>query len=121
MIQVKTVDLLCVIIGVGETEYIKRKTGEQLAKKTFLLADNSDVSISMSVWGDESCQKFKNLTQGQVIAIKNVFVSDFGGKSLSYRERGTQIIEDYKNAEVSKLKEWYKSQTNIESIQSLTT
>lgn len=55
-----------------------------------------------------------------MVAIKSAYVSEFGGKSLSYRERGTQIIEDYKSAEVSKLKEWYKSQTNMSSIHSLT-
>lgn len=119
-VQVKTTDLLCVIVGVGETEHIKRKTGENLVKKTFLVADTSDASISLSLWGESSIQKYTHLKQGQVLAIKTASVGDFGGKSLSYWERSTQIIEDYEHADVTKLQNWYRNHSDISNIMSLT-
>ena len=100
--QIKTVDLLCVIIGVGDVEHIKRKTGDQLTKRSYMLADQSDMSISLSIWGEENIAKFTHLQQGQVLAVKCASVGDFGGKSLSFRERTTQIVENYEHAEVQK-------------------
>lgn len=63
-IQMKSVDLLCVVIGVGDQDSIKTKDGRTLCKRSIILADHSNASISFTIWGDESCAKFANLKVG---------------------------------------------------------
>ena len=49
----------------------------------FTLLDDSHHQISLALWGDEFCEKFKHLKKGSIVAIKGAKVSDFGGHSLN--------------------------------------
>lgn len=51
-------------------------------KRDLWLADDSGVSIQLTIWGDEKARS-TDFKENAVIAVKGVRVGDFGGKSLS--------------------------------------
>lgn len=81
-VQLKSVDVFGIVTYTSDVEQIKLKDGTFKSKKTIIIADQSMCSISMTLWGDESCQKF-NFTYGQSIAVKGARVSEYAGKSLN--------------------------------------
>jgi replication factor A1 len=58
------------------------------------------------MWGDELCDKAYNFKIGQLIAIKGVKVSEFGGKSLNMAA-SSNIFTDLDNKDAKRVKAWY--------------
>ena len=57
------------------------KDGSQREKRALTVADDGNLSISLTVWG-ENCD-LKGFVAGKIVAFKSCRVSDFGGKSLN--------------------------------------
>lgn len=70
-------------------------------------------SVSLTMWGDDLCDKNAHLKAGDVIAIKSARVSEFGGKSLNAASDHAQVFVDLDNAECQKIKKWYTNQKNM--------
>ena len=79
----KTIDCAGIVVQVGEKESINLKSGQQKVRKYVQLLDDTMHSISLTMWGDDLCDKNELLKVGDVIAIKSARVSEFGGKSLN--------------------------------------
>merc|ERR1712238_493051 len=77
------VDLLAVVKSVGPvTTIISKKTGNEIPKAEIVLVDDSGTEVNCTVWGDRS-QKVQIEYQGNpILALRQVRVSDFGGRSV---------------------------------------
>ena len=75
------IDVIGAILDVGPPSMITLKDGNQRQKKTIMLADDGNLSISITIWG-ENCD-LKGLDVGKIVALKSCGVSDYGGKSLN--------------------------------------
>lgn len=81
--QARTIDVCGVVCQIGEKDSINLKSGESKVRKQLQLMDDTMHSISLTMWGDEICDKNEHLKVGDVIAIKSARLSDFSGKSLN--------------------------------------
>lgn len=62
------------------------------------------------MWGDDLCDKAGNFKLGQLIVIKGVRISEFGGKSLNMSE-SSNIFTDLDNQDAKRVKTWYDSKS----------
>jgi len=51
-------------------------------------------SISLTMWGEEMCNRNENLKIGQVLAVKSARVSEFGGRSLNVADDHASLFSD---------------------------
>jgi hypothetical protein len=74
----------------------------------FQLLDDSQHHISLALWGDEFCEKYKDLRKGDILAIKGAKVSDFGGHSLNAASDHAQLFTNlHDNPAYKRLTEWW--------------
>jgi replication factor A1 len=99
----KTIDLIGIIHSVGEKEQINLKNGQKKVRKYVTLVDDTNYSISLTLWGEELCDRNKDRKVGEILAVKSARVSDYGGKSLNVADDHSQIFVDYEHPEAYKL------------------
>ena len=96
------------ILEVGMIGSITLKDGSgQRAKRALLIGDESNISISATLWGD-TCEAH-GYEVGQVIALKACRVSDFNGKSLNASSDPRDIVLNLKHPRATELAKWQKS------------
>ena len=83
----QTVDVIGYMMSIGEVEELHTKAGKMTKKRVIVLADDSNASIEVTVWGN----KAEANVEGKICAISGAKVSDFNGKSLS--TIGSSIME----------------------------
>ena len=79
----RTIDCCGIVYQIGEKDQLNLKSGESKVRKQVQLLDDTMHSISLTMWGDDICDKNEHLKVGDVIAIKSARLSDFSGKSLN--------------------------------------
>jgi len=101
------VDLLAVVKSVGPvTTIISKKTGNEIPKAEIVLVDDSGTEVNCTVWGDRS-QKVQTEYQGNpILALRQVRVSDFGGRSVS-AGGGSSMTIDPRVPELAIIREWW--------------
>ena len=78
MVQQTTIDVIGVILDVEDTQSLQLKDGTNKDKRTIVLGDQNDISISATLWG-ETCDKYK-FEIGQICALKSCRISEYNGK-----------------------------------------
>ncbi|KAK7183340.1 hypothetical protein DPSP01_000538 [Paraphaeosphaeria sporulosa] len=102
-----TIDTIGVLKEVGEVSTItSTKTNKDFSKRELTLADDSQTSVRLTIWGN-SAQSFEAPLES-IIAFKGVKVSDFGGRSLSLLSSGNMTI-DPDIDEAHKLRGWFNA------------
>ena len=76
-----TVDVIGVLMELGATGSIQRKSGDAYAKRELKLADESNAMITVTLWGD-SCEAVR-VNVGDIMALKGCRISDYAGRSLN--------------------------------------
>ncbi len=76
----RTIDVIGVATDVGQLGTVNLKAGGTKDRRNITLADESNLTISVSLWGKNAAKLFEF---GSVVAIKGARVSDYGGKSLN--------------------------------------
>lgn len=100
-----TIDTIGVLKEVGQVDKItSSKTNKDFHKRELLLADDSQTSVKLTVWGQQA-QSFEAPVES-ILAFKGVKVSDFGGRSLSLLSSGTMTV-DPDIDEAHKLRGWF--------------
>lgn len=99
-----TIDTIGVLKEVGEINTITGKNAKDFQKRDLTLADDSQTSVRLTIWG-QTAQQF-DAPLDSVIAFKGVKVSDFGGRSLSLLSSGSMDVEPDID-EAHKLRGWY--------------
>lgn len=89
LVQSHTVDVIGLILDVGQTSSIKMRDGKERDKRTLTIGDESNKCINVTLWG--SVVEAHPYRAGQVIALKCCRVSDFNGKSLNASSHGEDI------------------------------
>ncbi|KAL1593909.1 Replication factor A protein 1 [Paraconiothyrium brasiliense] len=102
-----TIDTIGVLKEVGEVNTItSSKTNKDFSKRDLTLADDSQTSVRLTIWGNQA-QSFDAPLES-IIAFKGVKVSDFGGRSLSLLSSGNMTI-DPDIDEAHKLRGWFNA------------
>jgi replication factor A1 len=115
-----TVDIMAVIDKIGEKTRVMVKTkGEEVAKRDYLLVDESATSISLTVWDEKAEEPI--CEEGQIIAIKTARVKEFNGSaSLALTvQSSVEINPELSGAEP--LYDWYNNVKPTIDIKSLST
>jgi replication factor A1 len=102
-----TIDTIGVLKEVGEvTTLTSSKTNKDFTKRELTLADDSQTSVRLTIWGN-SAQSFDAPLES-ILAFKGVKVSDFGGRSLSLLSSGSMTV-DPDIDEAHKLRGWFNA------------
>ena len=84
--------MIGIITEVGPASTLTLKSGENRDKRTLTIADESGLSVGMTLWGCLGSDF--EYAEGQIMAVKNARVSDYGGKSLNCGDGSSQIFMD---------------------------
>ena len=76
-----SVDVIGRITEVSALSSIKLKNGDDKARRTITIEDESNSSVDITFWGD--CAKVAGLEIGKIVAVKDCRVSDYKGVSLN--------------------------------------
>ena len=102
-----TIDTIGVLKEVGEVNTLtSSKTNRDFTKRELTLADDSQTSVRLTIWGN-SAQSFDAPLES-ILAFKGVKVSDFGGRSLSLLSSGS-MTTDPDIDEAHKLRGWFNA------------
>jgi len=84
-----TIDVIGIVLQVGQVGTLKLKTGETRDKRNLVIGDDTNLSISVTLWGETATKL--DLKPGMMIACKQCKISEFNGKSLN----GSSSLSDY--------------------------
>ena len=76
------VDVIGIILEIAEPAQISMRDGTKREKRSLTLADESKVSIDVTIWGPEIFQRY-NLQVGQIIAFRCCRISEYYGRTLN--------------------------------------
>lgn len=99
-----TVDVIGIIIEAGTLGSIRTKRGEELERRKILIADETNFSVSVTLW---TALSHLNVFVGAVIALKNCKVSDWQGCSLNSASENNMGAIDPKHQRTIQLKKWF--------------
>lgn len=114
------VDVIGVVNYIGPMTEITTRAQKKCAKRTVGLVDQSCTSVEVTFW-DKKAEQYNETTLGgnAVLALKNVAVSDFGGKCIK-TTFDSQVSINPDVPETLALKQWYASQGHTATIKCLT-
>lgn len=108
ILQMNTLDISGVISEISEKETVNLRNGQQKVRKYVTLIDDSNFSISLTLWGD-MCERSSSLKDGDVLAVKGARVSEFGGKSLNAADDHSALFINMNHERCRALKLWYEN------------
>jgi len=80
-----------VVTDVSEVSNITLKSGESKNKRTVTIADKSNCTVTLTLWGDITSAPVA-IEQGQVLAVKGARITDFRGKSLNSADKASNLF-----------------------------
>ncbi|UYV80930.1 RPA1 [Cordylochernes scorpioides] len=107
------IDVIGVCKFAGDVQtIISRATNKELRKRDVHLVDKTNKQVTLTLWGDDADKFDGNLSP--IVAVKNVRVSDFGGRSLNLGgSSNLQLNPDIRESHI--LRGWYDREgMNIE-------
>lgn len=114
------IDVIGVVTNVGMIGTINsQKTQRELKKRNVTLTDSSLTSVELTLWNDNA-EKFNEseLADNPVIAVKQVKVSDFGGRTLG-TTFASQVFINPDREEAHRLKHWWHQHGQSASFETL--
>ena len=84
-----TIDVIGVVVHPGQVGTLKLKTGETRDKRNLVIGDDTNFSITVTLWGETATKL--DLKPGMMIACKQCKISEYNGKSLN----GSSSLSDY--------------------------
>lgn len=116
------IDVIGVVKSTTPSISLRSKAGKDFIKKEVYIVDQSQYDIKVTIWGDEAVKYDSELHDDDVLAIKNIRVSDFGGgKSLSGSNDSSFLINPSTVPEAEALINWYNAEGKTLPSNSLTT
>ena len=98
------VDVIGVVSDVSGAMKITSKAGRELTKRTAKLADDSGLSIEITMWGS-TAEQFPDDADAKVVAFKGARVTEWNEKSLG-TSQGSSFEVDPDHEAATRLKEW---------------
>jgi len=96
------VDVIGVVSDVSGAMKIVTKAGKELTKRTAKIADDSGMSIEITMWGG-SAEQFPDDAEAKVVAFKGARVTEWNEKSLG---AGPSFEVEPENEVTTRLKAW---------------
>lgn len=105
--QNSVVDIAGVCVECSDIQqFTARASGKELKKRDVVLADQSQASVSLTLWGDDATN-FVGAADHPVLVVKGARVTEFGGgKSVSVGSGGMMLVNP-NVSEGHKLRSWY--------------
>ena len=80
--QMRTIDSIGIITQIGQLTQVNiKQSGAVKDRRNVCIADESNLSIQVSLWGHNA--RIDGYNDGQVLALRGARVSDYNGKSLN--------------------------------------
>lgn len=112
----RSVDLIGVITEVAPISQFMNKQNQQRSRRQIHISDETGLSIMVGLWGTIAEKEYQD---GQVIALKNGRLTDYGGMSISVSDESSSVYFDPDHTRALQLKAWYKKEKGGQ-FQSLT-
>ncbi|XP_076272924.1 replication protein A 70 isoform X2 [Rhynchophorus ferrugineus] len=105
------IDIIGVVKGVGDLQVFQaRSTGREVKKKEVMLVDQSNASVTLTLWGAEA-ENFDG-SNNPVVVLKGARISEFGGGKTLSTVSGTIMKLNPDLKESYRLKQWYDTEGN---------
>ncbi len=102
------IDVIAIVTEAGDLTNMTTRTGRNTNKREIQLTDDSGTDIMATLWGENAVKYDADAIVGKVIAMKQVQVTDWNGKSLSV-SFGTTIELNPDIAEATVIKLYYEA------------
>lgn len=113
------VDLCGVITSAGPSLSFTSKEGKELVKRELTIADDSAVSMSVTLWGDRAKQEDNVFEGNPVIGLKGVVIKEFqGGRSGSLVQAG-HLITKPTFLEAQTVQQWWSQGGSTQNLTSI--
>ena len=103
--QQQAVDVIGVLVEVGPIGNVPLKTGVTKQRRNIMIGDESGLKIQSALWGNLA--SMFDMQVGQVIALKNAKVSDYGGKSLNTSDDSSSVYIEPDHIRTVELQRWH--------------
>ena len=100
------VDVIGVIKELEDVTPFTFKDGKVSSRRPVIIADESDASIKLTLWGAKA--EDPEITQGVILSIKGAKISDYGGKSLTLSAQ-SGLEKNPDRPETFRLQMWYNN------------
>lgn len=115
-----TVDLCGVVTNFNSTFSFTSKDGKELVKREITIADETAMSMGITLWGDRAKQEDSTFEKNPVICLKGVNVKEWnGGRSGSLLESGTMVLNG-DMPEAKKVLQWWSQGGSTQELTTLT-
>eukprot|EP00347_Sterkiella_histriomuscorum_P004404 403360589 len=114
----KTIDFIGIAQYCQPVKEKQLKSGTK-AQRTVYLADESNQTIALCIWGDLANQFDLSIDEHPVIAVKRANLSEFGGRSLNSNE-DSQVIVNPSHPRTQQLKHWFNHLADPSQLSSIT-
>lgn len=118
-----TVDICGVVAEAKPTFAFTSKDGKSLVKREIIVADDSAVSMSVTLWGDRAQTDDSAFQGNPVVCVKSVMVKEWnGGRAGSLAQNGALLLgekECAKIPQVSKVQAWWMQGGNSQDLKAL--
>lgn len=102
-----SVDICGIIASFEQPHAFTSKDGKDLVKRELTIADDSAVSMKVTLWGDRAKKEDGQFEGNPVIAMKGVFVKEWQGGIAGSLLEGGQLITQPTMPEAAKVKAWW--------------
>ncbi|CAM9551130.1 unnamed protein product [Chrysoparadoxa australica] len=112
------IDVIGVVVSVGDVSIIQTKAGKEVEKRNITLADDTNCQISMTLWNQTATQNPEQWEANPIVGFKGCKVSDFGGRSLSSLNSTTVVVNPDVN-EGRAMQQWWQQQGSTAQLKSI--
>jgi len=102
-----SVDICGIVASFEQTHAFTSKDGKDLVKRELTIADDSAVSMKVTIWGDRAQQEDAVFAGNPVIAMKGVFVKEWQGGIAGSLLGGGMLLTQPTIPEAAKVKAWW--------------
>jgi len=114
------VDLCGIITAVGSSLAFTSKDGKELVKRDITVADDSAMSMCVTLWGERAKQEDKAFEGNPVVGLKGVIVKEWnGGRAGSLSESGSLVFA-LAMPEAKRVQQWWSQSGSTQSLTALT-
>mmetsp|Transcript_114103 Transcript_114103/g.285448 ORF Transcript_114103/g.285448 Transcript_114103/m.285448 type:complete len:597 (-) Transcript_114103:57-1847(-) len=114
-----TVELCGVIASFRPTFSFTSKDGKELTKREITVADDSGMSMTVTLWGDRAKQEDQVFDKHPVVSIKGVVVKEWnGGRSGSLIEAGSLSFQPT-TPEAQRVQQWWSDSGSKQRLTAL--
>jgi len=90
---------------------IKLKSGDAKDRMNLVIADDSNHSVPITVWGELCLIAQNKFRLGDVVAFKQCRVSDYNGKSLNASPNDKDIVLNVKLPRALQISKWFQAKS----------